>query len=201
MLRNLLGITDPAELDRAERLLVVQRTLEGPPIGHFDLAHLQAVHRHLFQDVYEWAGKLRTVEINKGGTQFQASPYLETGMADIHRRLVASGFLKGRTPDDFAREAATIIADVNFVHPFREGNGRAQLEYLRQLAQRAGHDLNPDKLHPAEWQNASRLSADGDYSAMADAILNQSMRPSSMRAKLAEQPRLRGIPRDGGRPI
>ncbi len=199
-MRNLHGITDPAELGRVERLLVVQRTQEGPPTGNLDLAHLQAIHHHLFQDVYEWAGKLRTVEINKGGTQFLPSAFLKTGMADVHRRLVASGFLKGHAPDDFAREAAKIIGDVNFVHPFREGNGRTQLEYLRQLARRAGHDVNPDKLDPASWQHASRLSADGDYSAMGDAILNQAMKPSSMTAEFAGRPKLRNVPREGGRP-
>ena len=71
VLRNRLGITDEAELDFSERELVSQRAAETIPTGAFDLAHLRAIHRHLFQDVYDWAGELRTVEISKGASQFQ----------------------------------------------------------------------------------------------------------------------------------
>jgi cell filamentation protein len=56
-----------------ERRLVVQRSREGAPTGDFDLRHLRAIHRHLFQDVYDWAGEIRTVEIAKGGSQFRSS--------------------------------------------------------------------------------------------------------------------------------
>ena len=71
VLRNRLGISDARRFDRIERRLVADRIAEGAPLGAFDLPHLRAIHRHLFQDVYDWAGELRTVEINKGGHQFQ----------------------------------------------------------------------------------------------------------------------------------
>jgi cell filamentation protein len=175
VLRNKLDITNQLELDRAERLLVVQRTLEGPPKGRFDLAHLKSIHRHLFQDVYDWAGELRTVEISKEGHSFQFIRFIDTGMADVHRRLVTSSFLKGLSEQDFSEQAAKIIGDVNYVHPFREGNGRTQLEYLRQLASASGHHFDPDLLDPNTWQSASRLSHDGNYGAIAKAILEQGM--------------------------
>jgi len=90
VLCNRLGIRDAALLDEAERVLVTQRLRERLPNGDFDLAHLRAIHRHLFQDIYDWAGELRTVEIAKDGHQFQFRRYIETGMEHIHRRLVAS---------------------------------------------------------------------------------------------------------------
>jgi len=62
-LRNLRGITDADRLDYVERELVAQRIAEGAPTGGFDLAHLRAIHRHFFQDLYAWAGEVRTVEI------------------------------------------------------------------------------------------------------------------------------------------
>src|SRR5215470_678529 len=68
VLRNRLGISDARRLDRIERRLVADRIAEGAPIGAFDLTHLRAIHRHLFQDVYDWAGELRTVEISKEGS-------------------------------------------------------------------------------------------------------------------------------------
>jgi cell filamentation protein len=140
--RNRLGISDARKLDRIERRLVADRIAEGAPVGAFDLTHLCAIHRHLFQDVYDWAGELRTVEINKGGHQFQFRRYIQTGMSDVHRCLVQSKFLRTLGPDGFAQQAGVIIGDVNYIHPFREGNGRAQAQYLKQLAAQAGHDLD-----------------------------------------------------------
>lgn len=94
VLLNKLGIADLAQLDYHEREIVTMRAREGIPTGDFDLKHLRAVHRHLFQDVYEWAGEIRTVEISKGGSQFQFRQYIETGMADVHRRLVKASYMK-----------------------------------------------------------------------------------------------------------
>ena len=143
VLRNRLGIRDAAELDRVERQLVRERILEVAPAGDFDLRHLKAIHRHLFQDVYEWAGQLRTVEISKGGSQFQFRQYIETGMANIHRRLVQAGFLRGTDQAAFAAEAGRIIGDVNYVHPFREGNGRPAQDRVGCPLQYFPRALNP----------------------------------------------------------
>jgi cell filamentation protein len=170
ILRNRLGITDPRTLDRIERRLVLQRIKDGAPEGGFDLAHLRAIHRHLFQDVYDWAGELRTVEISKGGHQFQFRQYIHTGMADVYRRLQAANFLRGSAPEAFAQEAAVIIGDVNYVHPFREGNGRAQMQYLKQLAAQAGHEVDLACVKPKSWIDASKASFVTDYTLMAEAI-------------------------------
>lgn len=170
VLKNKLDLRDPEELDRAERRLVQTRIQEGAPAGRFDLAHLRAIHRHLFQDVYEWAGELRTLEISKGGSQFQFRQYIETGMADVHRRLEASSFLRGLNRADFAREAGKIIGDVNYVHPFREGNGRTQALYLQQLAAQAGHKLDLTQIDPQGWVGGSIASHRGGYDRLGEVI-------------------------------
>jgi cell filamentation protein len=167
---NKLGLTDADALEQIERRLVVQRIREGIPSGRFDLAHRRAIHRHLFQDVYAWAGEIRTVEIAKGGRQVQCRQFIETGMADVHRRLEHAGFLRGLHSAAFAEAAGRIMGDVNYVHPFREGNGRAQLQYLEQLAAQAGHPLNLTRIDPQGWIGASRASHDGDYAFMAAEI-------------------------------
>ncbi|SFB19300.1 cell filamentation protein [Rhizobium sp. NFR07] len=92
VLRNKLGIQDAEKFDYHEREIVVFRSRQGIPIGNFDLKHLRAIHRHLFQDIFDWAGEIRTVEISKGGSQFQFHQYIEIGMADVHRRLMFDGF-------------------------------------------------------------------------------------------------------------
>ena len=168
VLRNRLGIQDAKALDAAERALVAQRLLEPVPAGDFDLDHLKAIHRHLFQDVYAWAGEVRTVEIAKGGSRFQPRRFIETGMADIHHRIVAAGYFAG--PDGFAEGAGPVLGDVNHVHPFREGNGRTQLQYLKQLAARAGHVLDLTRIDRAAWLDASRRSNTGDHAAMTRCI-------------------------------
>ena len=170
VLRNKLGVTDADALDLIERRLVVQRIPEGVPTGRFDLAHLRAIHKHLFQDLYDWAGELRTVEIDKGGSQFQFRQFIETGFADVHRRLVQADFLRGLSREAFAAAAGPIMGDVNYVHPFREGNGRAQLQYLEQLAAQAGHLLELARIDPGRWLEASRASHNGDYAAMTREI-------------------------------
>lgn len=171
-LRNRLGITDAHELDEIERALVAQRLSEGTPRGSFDLDHLRAIHRHLFQDVYDWAGELREVEIAKGGSRFMFRRFIGSGMADVHHRLTKAAFLRGLGHDAFAQEAGTIIGDINHIHPFREGNGRTQLEYLRQLGEQAGRAIDIRKLDGERWHQASRAAHMGDYGPMAQEIGN-----------------------------
>lgn len=170
ILRNKLGIFEPSRLDQIERRLVTQRIAEGLPEGGFDLLHLRAIHRHLFQDIYDWAGEIRTVEIAKGGHQFQFRRFIGVGVADIHRRLVATDFLRGLERPAFAEAASAIIGDLNYVHPFRDGNGRTQLQYLDGLALQAGHPLDLSRLSPVGWLTASRAAHHGDYRLMAEEI-------------------------------
>jgi cell filamentation protein len=170
VLRNSFDIRDAAYLEYVEREIVLQRAREGIPTGNFDLAHLCAIHRHLFQDIYDWAGQVRTLEIAKGGSQFQFRRFIETGMIDIHRRLVHADFLKGLNAKDFAAAAGQIMGDVNYVHPFREGNGRTQLYYLQQLALQAGHPIDLGVLDPERWLAASKAAHMGNYTPMGDEI-------------------------------
>ena len=170
VLRNKLGILDLAKFEYFEREIVLMRAREGIPSGNFDLKHLRAIHRHLFQDIFDWAGEIRTVEISKDDSQFQFRQYIETGMADVHRRLVASDFLKGLKPGEFSTEAAKIIGDVNYVHPFREGNGRTQLQYLKQLSERAGHPLDLTRIDALGWLEGSKEAHHARYDRMAELI-------------------------------
>ena len=170
VLKNRLGIRDAGELDRIERRTVSQRAAEPIPTGAFNLAHLRAIHHHLFQDVYDWAGELRTVEISKGSSQFQFRRYIETGMADVHRRIVGWRKLRDLDAETFAARAGEIIGDLNYVHPFREGNGRTQALYLGQLAEQAGHPLKLRLIVKSEWLAASIAAHRSDYRPFARCI-------------------------------
>jgi cell filamentation protein len=126
------------------------------------------------------AGELRTVEIFKGGNQFQFRQYIPTGMADVHRRLTRLGFLQRLPASEFAREAGIIIGDINYIHPFREGNGRTQAQYLKQLAEQAGHALDLRRIDPKLWIDASKASHAADYSVMAE-VIRKAIAPTSKR--------------------
>ncbi len=181
-LRNKLNITDADELDAFERRMVAARAVEGVPAGDFDLAHLRSIHRHLFQDVYDWAGELRTVEISKGRQQFIFRQYIQNGMADVHRRIVKANFFKGSLLEGFAHEAGQIMGDVNYVHPFREGYGRTQLFYLKQLSLVAGHPLDLRHIDADAWLKASRCAHEAEYSPMSDVIRAALERSASLQA-------------------
>ena len=171
VLRNKLGIQDKEELERTERFLSEQRLTEGCPEGNFDLAHLQAIHHHLFQDVYEWAGQLRTVDMYKSAPgEFKPPDRIEMAVHDAHELAVQADFLRNINVWEFSDKAAQIIGDINKAHPFREGNGRTQFEFLEQLGERAGHNVDTTRIERAAWIEASIDANRGNYGAMNDQI-------------------------------
>ncbi len=170
VLENKLGIRDLRELERAERLLTADRLVElarEPVAGKLDLAHLQRIHHAIFQDVYEWAGDLREINIAKGGMRFAMAGQLESSAADIFGRLARDNHLQGLQRSEFARSAAEFLGDVNALHPFREGNGRTQREFFRELAARAGFHLDWSRTNSRDVVRASIASMVGDTNALA----------------------------------
>ncbi len=158
IMRNRLGIRDQPTLDRVEAELTAFRAAElarSPVQGKFDLAHLQTVHQRLFGDVSEWAGKLRTVEIATGDTQFGPRSSIGSYMAQIADNLGHENHLRGLDSEQFSRRAAYYFGEVNAVHPFREGNGRAQREFIGQLAHEAGYHIRWSGMSREEMTHAS----------------------------------------------
>jgi cell filamentation protein len=132
----------------------------------------QAIHRHLFQDVYHWAGKFRTVRITKENSTFCYPEFIPAEMARIFGWLKAEKFLRGGTPAIFAARTAHFLAELNAIHPFREGNGRTQLAFTALLAFRAGHPLDLSQLDPSRFLTAMIASFNGDEHTLA-AILGE----------------------------
>lgn len=148
VLKNKAGLTSEAELEQFETAMSFARSEEPLPAGRLSASHYRAIHHHLFQDVYTWAGKYRTVRLSKGGNVFCYPENIATEMARVFALLRRDNFLRGRDRTSFAAGAAHFLAELNAIHPFREGNGRAQLTFLALLAGRAGHPLDFDKLDP-----------------------------------------------------
>ncbi|MCI8513836.1 MAG: cell filamentation protein Fic [Lachnospiraceae bacterium] len=136
VLINKLHIRDKNRLRDAEKKLVNLRVfdlIERPAKGGFDFAHLQKIHGYLFQDLYDWAGKIRTVDIAKGN-MFCRVPFIQTQADNIFRKLKAEHYLKGLSQEEFPAKLAWYFSEINALHPFREGNGRSQREFIRELA-------------------------------------------------------------------
>ena len=150
VLRNKLDIRDAAELETAERELVTFRLLEPMPAGNFDLTHLKAIHRHLFQDIYAWAGDVRTVESAKGKNRFQPRRFIAADMADIHCRIVATEYFRGSDADVNERVAEVFeILRKGLHHP-----PIAERVLCQPVAQR------PIRLAPSRPAPVSALGAD-----------------------------------------
>lgn len=167
VLKNRLGITAESELEEAEATFASVRSYElaeKPLPGNFDLAHLQAMHRYLFQDVYDWAGKLRTIDIIKGGNRFANFAYIESSAAPIFRKLADENFLASLDAEKFSDRAAHYLGEINALHPFREGNGRAQREFISQLAYKNGYFIDWKNFTQADMIQASIESFNGDCS-------------------------------------
>lgn len=191
-LKNRLGIVaDPDELRFQEREYSRLRaeTVHEDVSGAFDGEHLRAIHNHLFQDIYEWAGTTRgdkitlegeqvnvpamLPELSKGGSDFAASVYVERGLQAISASANSDAALSS-DPAEFAVAAAGVLSALNYVHPFREGNGRTQRAFLEQMAERAGHQLDFEGV-TAERMTEASIEAMNDNPAPFREIIAESL--------------------------
>lgn len=151
VLKNKLGIKDEEELKEAEASLVAWRSFqlaENPIEGCFDLDHLKAIHKRLFCDVYEWSGELRNIDLSKENSYFANHTHIVSASRPVFEKLVEEDYLKGLDAAAFSTRAAYYLGEINALHPFREGNGRAQREFINHLAFRNGYFI--------EWKNISQ---------------------------------------------
>lgn len=175
VLRNKLNLADADLLQEAETRLSMVRDFEiarETVPGRYDLGHLRRFHRRLFGDVYPWAGQLRTVDIWKGSSYFCAAVHIEAYANErVFPRVVAFDYLRGLDRQSVITALAELLAEVNALHPFREGNGRTQRAFLRQLAGAAGWRLDWSNLSPTDNATACENAMRGD-SALLEGVLD-----------------------------
>jgi cell filamentation protein len=161
-LKNLAGIQDSSELERFEAISTANRITQlhfQPLSGHFDVVHLQGIHRHIFQDVYSWAGEFRTVDMaTQGGSWFCRPEFILQSLTNLFLELEREENLKSAAQEKFFSKAAHYMGEINAVHPFREGNGRAQREFIREMGLHAGFHVNWAKVTRAAMYSASVVS-------------------------------------------
>ena len=136
ILRNLAGLTDQDALQFFESVAVAKRIQElyTNPKKIKGIETLFEIHKHLFQDIYDWAGEKRKVEIIKEGKQFFPTTHFENAFRYIDTLIFDYKKIPKKNKQQIAEKLAEILDAINYLHPFREGNGRAQREFLRLLA-------------------------------------------------------------------
>lgn len=145
VLINKLGIKNQAHLDESETLIVGVKSLQyelAPFPEELNFNHYKRLHGFLFDELYDFAGQLRTINMSKQHTHFCPAHEIPDLAERIFLRLASMHYFRILERDDFVRELTDLYTSINYLHPFREGNGRTQRLFFRQLAQRAGYKLN-----------------------------------------------------------
>lgn len=180
VLRNMRDIRNGDELEEFEAHLTFLRGLQLASdliAGEYDLAHLQAFHRYLFAGLYEWAGELRTVVLAKTDL-FCLPEHIESYGTEIFGKLAEEDRLRGLDRELFIDRLAHYLGDVNALHPFRDGNGRAQRAFFAQLAADAGYRLDWQFVDPQRNTHVSMATMQGDEVPMRN-LLDEITKPIS----------------------
>lgn len=175
VLRNLANLGKTAILHDYEAEMSIMRQIElaaDPLASGFDFTHLREIHRYLFQDVYAWAGELRTVDISKGTSRFGSHLHVENFLTKLFEQLAEERKIWNRSLGTMhlAERFAHYMGEINAAHPFREGNGRAQRFFIGQLADEHGFEIRWDCMTAQQILAASISSFDGDNRPLKELI-------------------------------
>jgi cell filamentation protein len=181
ILRNVPGLTDQAKLDRfeaAEAAEALVRLHANPVRGAFDRAHLRNIHVRIFHNIYPWAGEFRQVNMHRAASYpFAAAQFMEQNLDHTLAKLARENHLRGLDASAFAGRAAYYLGELNTIHPFREGNGRTQREFVRELAAEVGHRINWGRVTSKQMYDASIESHNLGRNAAFAALIALAIEP------------------------
>jgi len=155
VLKNLPGIRDADLLRAFETEWTMHRLIEGAPVIAMTPDGYRRLHKHIFQDVYEWAGETRTVPHQREGLEFPQPQAILSQMEKQFELIRESSDIMTSSARSFAQEAAGHIADLNRLHPFRAGNGRTLRVFLKSLGSAHGHEIDLIMIDARQWLKAS----------------------------------------------
>ena len=162
-LKNKLGFTDPQQLATAEADFTAFRLAElriAPIRGGFDSVHLQEIHHHVYQDLYDWAGELRRVDAGN-----RSASEVATSLNAVFDRLGRENHLKGRSPEDWSYGASTYIYDIGTIQPFLAGNEVVLREFAAELARKNNLSLQWDRASEIGTRDVTRQFDQSEQSA------------------------------------
>jgi cell filamentation protein len=172
VLKNILDLRDPDTLEAFEVEISTLRAEEPLPEGNFDAAHYCAVHHHLFQDVYDWAGQYRTVRTSKGGNLFCYPENIRSQMDELFRGLRGGAHFANHNTEDFITQITLFLGELNAIHPFREGNGRSQLAFVGLIGVTYGRTFDFERIDRTTFLPAMIASYFGKRAPLAAELTN-----------------------------
>ena len=178
---NKLGIRDEKKLAEIEAQITFAKAvmLEETPIDDdFGFEHFKKIHEFLLCDLYEWAGQVRTVDISKKRTKFLDASSIESIGTKCFAK-VKDGYFEDLPFDEFVKRIAEFYNDVNYIHPFREGNGRTQRIYFTQLIRHYGYDINFADVDTDELMIATIQASSGVMDFLVEFFENSIIIPDS----------------------
>ena len=171
VLINKFDIRDEKELEMMERnltsYLMAQATIEIP-FENVDFDFYKNLHKYIFNEIYDWAGTIRKVDMSKKGTRFCPVQEIEERAKIIFDRLKAQNFLKDFDGDEFINEFVDLYCELNYLHPFREGNGRIQRLFLLMLLNSMGKHIEFNEIDADLLMIATIKSVNGDLFMLRD---------------------------------
>ena len=177
---NKLGIRDEKKLSEIEAQITFAKAvmLEETPIDDdFGFEHFKKIHDFLLCDLYEWAGQVRTVDISKKRTKLLDAASIESIGTKCFAK-VREGYFENLPFDEFVKRIAEFYNDVNYIHPFREGNGRTQRIYFTQLIRHYGYDINFADVDTDELMIATIQASSGVMDFLVDFFENSIIIPN-----------------------
>ena len=165
VLINKFNIKDQYHLDQVEQSItsaLIAKAAVEIPFKNVDFDFCKNLHRYVFSDIYNWAGNIRTVNMSKKGTNFCDYKEIELNGNRIFCRLVNTDFLKRLHARDFLDEFTDIFCELNFLHPFREGNGRIQRLFLTMLLKNLDKKIDFSEIDKDLFMIATIKSVSGD---------------------------------------
>ena len=170
---NKFDIRNEKQLESVESNITLAKIAmlhKEPILGEFDFEHYKAIHRFIFEDLYEWAGEIRTVNISKKGTQFAKYDEIERLAEACFIRLKKNNYFKNLSIEAFVENLTDLYCVTNYLHPFREGNGRTQRVFLTEVALNAGYEMNFSDIDTDELMIATIQAANGVEENLKDML-------------------------------
>ena len=171
VLKNKFGIKDGKKLNTIEQnitsALIAKAFLEIP-FQNVDFEFYKSLHKYVFSDIYEWAGKIRDVNMSKSGTNFCRIAKIQEQGENIFKYIIKKEYLKKYTGDEFINEFTELYCRLNYLHPFREGNGRIQRLFLAMLVRESGKNIDFSEIDTDLLMIATIKSVSGDVFMLSD---------------------------------
>ena len=165
VLINKLGIKNQNHLDEIETMIVSVKSAEielsFSSDADFDFEFYKDLHRILFEDIYEWAGTVRTINISKKQTSFCSTEQIQATGENIFKHLQKANYFFDLSYDELIEELADLYNSINYLHPFREGNGRCQRLFFRLLSNKIGYSMDFDQIDPDNLMVATIQASGG----------------------------------------